>query len=366
MLRLKNERGIAVVFVALAMFVIIGFVGLGIDIGYMYVVKGELQNAADAAALAGVAKLDGSALTSQFLARGEAQKFAGTNYAARESVQIDQNTSNATNGDVVIGWWNGSDVVTPPSGGFCNAVKVTCRRTSESGTGISSLNKQVNTFFAQVIGWNKMSAKAQAIAYMPPTATAPMPLCPDALTLPVPTRFYFKQSQAPAMSQNVAFTEFGAWSQGQPQQNTNYGPDSLVAQYIREEATPPDVCGKGIYTNNAGGDQIITVLQEKFAFENNATGLTGNAMETFTGTWDVIVPIGCIVDPNTNACAANPCDPNISGSGVMNKFTVQTYAKLTITRVTSNPTPSIYVSAIQDIGCNPNPLGLGLKPRLAK
>ncbi len=43
------------VFIALAMVVLIGFLGLAVDVGHLYIVKGELQHAADAGALAGAA-----------------------------------------------------------------------------------------------------------------------------------------------------------------------------------------------------------------------------------------------------------------------------------------------------------------------
>jgi Flp pilus assembly protein TadG len=46
-----------IVFVALLMTVIIGFLGMAVDVGHYYVVKSELQNAADAGALAGAAAL---------------------------------------------------------------------------------------------------------------------------------------------------------------------------------------------------------------------------------------------------------------------------------------------------------------------
>ena len=52
-----NAEGIAVVIIALAMAAIIGFICLVIDLGNAYVVKGQLQNAADAGALAGAGAL---------------------------------------------------------------------------------------------------------------------------------------------------------------------------------------------------------------------------------------------------------------------------------------------------------------------
>ncbi len=52
-----DERGNVVVIVSVLLGVILGFAVLAIDLGWLFVVKGELQNAADAGALAGVVEL---------------------------------------------------------------------------------------------------------------------------------------------------------------------------------------------------------------------------------------------------------------------------------------------------------------------
>ena len=49
----RGNRGQVLVLVALAIFVLLGFAALGIDVGFMYSVRHELQRSADAGALAG-------------------------------------------------------------------------------------------------------------------------------------------------------------------------------------------------------------------------------------------------------------------------------------------------------------------------
>ena len=49
----RGNKGQVLVLVALAIFVLLGFAALGIDVGYMYSVRHELQRSADAGALAG-------------------------------------------------------------------------------------------------------------------------------------------------------------------------------------------------------------------------------------------------------------------------------------------------------------------------
>lgn len=55
--RIKRQRGATAIIVALALPVLIGFIGLAVDGGRLYVMKTELQNAADACALAAAREL---------------------------------------------------------------------------------------------------------------------------------------------------------------------------------------------------------------------------------------------------------------------------------------------------------------------
>jgi hypothetical protein len=54
----KAQRGIVMVFTAIAMLVLLGMAGLALDMGHAYVNKARLQNALDAAALSGAKTLD--------------------------------------------------------------------------------------------------------------------------------------------------------------------------------------------------------------------------------------------------------------------------------------------------------------------
>jgi Flp pilus assembly protein TadG len=65
----KEEQGQALIMVALMLTMLLGFAALVVDVGMMYVTKAELQNAADAAALAGASVSTGNAVS-------EAKKFA--------------------------------------------------------------------------------------------------------------------------------------------------------------------------------------------------------------------------------------------------------------------------------------------------
>ncbi|MBW2620482.1 MAG: hypothetical protein JRC56_04025, partial [Deltaproteobacteria bacterium] len=56
--KLKDQRGAVSIFVAVAaVFFLIGIVSLAVDVGYLYATRNELQNIADAAALAATNEL---------------------------------------------------------------------------------------------------------------------------------------------------------------------------------------------------------------------------------------------------------------------------------------------------------------------
>ncbi|HZI89124.1 MAG TPA: pilus assembly protein TadG-related protein, partial [Candidatus Polarisedimenticolia bacterium] len=82
----RDERGAAMIYVALFLLSSLWFVSLAIDMGKLTVTKGELQRAADAAALAGAAAIDGATGNlMQDSARVLATYAASQNTALRET-----------------------------------------------------------------------------------------------------------------------------------------------------------------------------------------------------------------------------------------------------------------------------------------
>lgn len=169
----KNKnKGQVLVLVALSLVVFIGFAALAIDVGYFYHTKNQLQGAADAAALAGASQLRGATDVTAFgnhsSARREAWRFACNNKAAGDRVFLEVSASNcdpvpslptANDGDIVVGHWNGNDVVNPATGETVDAVKVRARRTDET-PGMS----KVGTFFGKIFGVDAVKISATAIA----------------------------------------------------------------------------------------------------------------------------------------------------------------------------------------------------------
>lgn len=160
---LARRRGNIVAMTAVLMIVMIAFVALSVDIGYLYTVRNELQRSADAAAIAATWELidkDGQAGT-------ETADSLSTNARTKAALYASLNkVGNAAPGlasdDVNVGYMsNPSDpngaMVATPNGKLPNAVFVRVQRTS-------SQNGQVPLFFARAIGFSQQAETAQATA----------------------------------------------------------------------------------------------------------------------------------------------------------------------------------------------------------
>lgn len=160
----EKQNGVVAILVAILLPVLIGFTALAIDIGHGMLVRGELQNAADATALAGAGCLYGRAdcgnlnasLPDWSSARTKALVFASNNSVQNLAV------SNIT---VEHGYWDlasatpslRSSTVTPTVTD-APAIKVTISRSSGHNSG------EVATFFAGIWGIFSRPFSASAVA----------------------------------------------------------------------------------------------------------------------------------------------------------------------------------------------------------
>ena len=131
-----GERGQVLVFVALAIFVILGLAALGIDVGYMYSVRHELQRSADAGALAGAtpfATQDWNDVSARASADALAREYASKDPVVR--TPLNPNTE---------------VVVTFPSDRYGHIAVDTSRN--------------VNMFFARIFGIQNRTITAHAMA----------------------------------------------------------------------------------------------------------------------------------------------------------------------------------------------------------
>lgn len=153
----SRRRGVALIYVTVAMVGFLAMTSLAIDVSHVRLVKIELQGAADAAAQAAGSQLSQGSSAAQTYAT----VAAGTNNADGTPVTI------VSSSDVVFGTWNVStNTFTPMSGwsSSANAVQVFTRRTAAT-------SNPVHTLFGGIIGISTVDVVASAVAYVVPATS---------------------------------------------------------------------------------------------------------------------------------------------------------------------------------------------------
>jgi hypothetical protein len=216
----RNQRGGVIIFVAVAMVVLIGCAALAIDLTHLYVARNELQNSADAGALAGARFLfvnDGtydatsainasgfvSVETGEAIPSANQMAYNGATANMSEKVPVDVNWVVGQNigSDVERGHWSfglgnlapgfypsdstamvNLNLVSPreldENPNFINAVRV---RTRREATPIAS-------WFARIFGHDSFQLSADAVAYLgysgklePLDSDQPIAICKQAV-----------------------------------------------------------------------------------------------------------------------------------------------------------------------------------------
>lgn len=209
-----NQKGVVLPLIAILLVVFVGIAALAIDIGHLYVVRNELQNAADAGALAGAKVLYYDSMdddpdndpASDTLnghvnpgANQVASDTATQNRSEKIAVEVNSpltNTDDVQRGHFYLtgpnkGTFVQSDNTLPTdiSGktfedldqnypDFVNAVKVIARRE----------NAPAASYFAQLFGYEDFAVSAEAVAYIgfvgslaEGEAELPIAICEDSI-----------------------------------------------------------------------------------------------------------------------------------------------------------------------------------------
>jgi hypothetical protein len=157
--RLNDRKGTVSVVVALLLVMLIGFAALALDVGYMMVKRNELQNIADAAALAATGELGFLYSSMTFTAQQEYECGDGDRSDIVSVARALATSMSLTirDDDVITGHWDSTTNVFTPGLSRPNAVRVNTRRDSAA-------NGPVPTFLAGVLGISSVSVSAGATA----------------------------------------------------------------------------------------------------------------------------------------------------------------------------------------------------------
>ena len=175
--RLRQQpRGQTLVGMALSLVVVLGFAGLGIDVGYLMMARNELQNAADAAALAGAQKF--------YESYQPVPDWAGAEALATTAVSYNKSLdSTLTDGTISSGWWN----LTGAPAGMQAKTKKPLLATDVPGVRVQITRREgsnggaIALFLAPMVGIRTAGVQATATAVSSfPSKVAPGSLFPVA------------------------------------------------------------------------------------------------------------------------------------------------------------------------------------------
>jgi Flp pilus assembly protein TadG len=165
-----KERGAITPVLAAFLAVGLGLLALTVDLGQLFVAKNELQNIADAAALAGARKLiqakDASTRVAAVYcseAITEAQNVAADNKSLGATLTVSE-------ADVTVGQWNLTTGSFTKTGCSVNPVDVTAIQVTVKRDG--GTNPSVAGFFGGLLGTSSISSQATAVAYLGVAGTA--------------------------------------------------------------------------------------------------------------------------------------------------------------------------------------------------
>jgi Flp pilus assembly protein TadG len=172
----KRQRGVVAIIVALSMVVLVGFVGLALDLGKLFVTKTELQNSVDSCALAAARELTGANNNQLTLAEAAGITSGTSNNVLFQDEQIVINTdSDVTFSDQLNGTYQ-------TKGAVANPLNMKFSRCTAERAGIAN-------WFIQVLGIGDQQVNATAVASLLPgqtTCAIPVGVCKADIDASIP------------------------------------------------------------------------------------------------------------------------------------------------------------------------------------
>ena len=145
-----SRRAVTRLLVAFMMIVLLGMLAFGLDIGYIVLVRTQLQAAADSAAMASASVLGGS----RFEVVNTAREYAGYHEARGKSVQL-------LDEDIEYGTWDTATRTFSATSVPGNAIRVTAKRDD-------TVNGEAPLFVSRLLGHGDFKARASAVAMVNP------------------------------------------------------------------------------------------------------------------------------------------------------------------------------------------------------
>lgn len=272
-----NEKGATIVYVAVILAVLMMFTALAVDVGYLYGVRNELQDGADAGALAGAMVLfdDHNGTLNRPAALTEGGRIAEANKTG--TLQITEKTVETGHWSFTARTFTASDatVQTPNwqersaaeldlDPAFINAVRV---KTDRSNT---------PSFFSKILGYDSYFVSTDAVAYIgfagniyPDEFDRPIAICEDAIK--VGDAYSCNMGRMLNDGNNANTAETAMW--------TNFTQDPCST------ASSSDM--KGLTENCAAGNPTELIYGEGIGTQNGVQDdIFGNVFDCFVKAAD--------------------------------------------------------------------------------
>ena len=260
----RDQSGAIGVAGAIVMAMSLGFAALVVDLAHLYVVKGELQRAADAGALAGARGLWPNNLP-VVLSPPYIPQFST---AQSRALSVATSLNNKVNGAAL-----GAGEVTVETGRWNYSTKVftPCQDTTTNGVRVITRRTGVGMIFGRILQAGGMNLSATAIAVMDGAKGVGKGTLPIAIS---------KNWVRPGQTINVNFKpdpdDTGGWFADPPDKASAV----TFRDYIINDSCPPLYINDIINLNNGQVDSAIQTLQEELAL-HQAAGVP----------WDVYLPV---------------------------------------------------------------------------
>lgn len=299
----KDDGGAVAVIVAILIVVLFGFAALALDISNAMIARNELQNVADAAALAGAREIgviyaalpQGTPYTGYTINPGvvytAVTAVASQNQARQVAISI-----NAA--DITIGVWNSTTrTLGPITNTGATAVRVTARR--DGGA-----NGPVATWLAGVMGINSMNVTAMATAaltgtgvLLPGEANAPFGLDELIFNNPAycgtPIQFY------PTNNPPTGCAGWQTFLDSPPNANT----EKQIVQGLDDGSYLTPAITAGTTSLEYIGGNVASVFPSLIQLFNNKKQPSALAPAPYTECWQVTIPV------YANQNCSNPNSP---------------------------------------------------------
>ncbi len=285
----RGQRGAIAAMAAMLLTTIVGLTGAAVDLGLIYSTKGELQNAADAAALAGAATMisfgeSGEMSVQPTTAVLTAQQVSLANQAQGVSLTLRSE-------DATIGYWDtATDAFDPGLTGSSNPNDVTAFQATVRRDNLA--NGPLPTYFGGLVGLGTVNLRATSIAFLgwagrsePTAVDLPLAIHASALTNAGNPNCGAALLFSNENDETAEWTSFFTWP-------TN---DVTVRNYVDGALQSPELkVGDSINVINGNlSTATMSALADRFQAQGSDTNGDGTA-----DYWEVLVPV---VDPGSSA-----------------------------------------------------------------